>query len=255
MEFFDTHTHLQDKAFNQDRDRVIKRAADAGVKYLINVGDSLASSARAVVLAKTNKNLYASVGIHPHNAKYLHKETSESLQSLAKNKEVVAIGEIGLDFYRNFSPQEKQRKAFEKQLIIARELGLPVIIHTREAYSETFKILRKYQIKGVFHAFSSEKEDAKQALDMGFYIGIGGILTFKNSSLKDVVRFIPIEKIILETDAPYLAPSPMRGKRNEPAFLIYTAKFLSEIKNCSLEEVASITTRNARTLFLPKKCD
>ena len=250
MEFFDTHTHLQDEAFNQDRERVIKRAAELGVKYLINVGDSLASSTQAVVLAETYTNFYASVGIHPHNAKDLQEETSESLRYLAKHKKVVAIGEIGLDFYKNFSPAEKQREAFEEQLIIAQKLGLPVIIHTREAYSETFKILRKYQVKGVFHAFSSEKEDAEQVLDMGFYIGIGGILTFKNSSLRDVIRFIPIEKIVLETDAPYLAPSPMRGKRNEPAFLIYTAKFLSEIKNCSLEEVASTTTRNARTLFL-----
>ncbi len=250
MEFFDTHIHLQDKAFFQDREDVINRAFNNGINYLINVGDSLKSSEDAILLAKKYGNFYAAAGIHPHNAESFQNNMAEKLLHLAKDKKVVAIGEIGLDFYKDFSPEEKQKEVFEKQLIIAQELSLPVIIHTREAYIETFAILKKYQVKGVFHAFSSTREDAKKVLDMGFYIGIGGILTFKNSLLKDVLKFIPVDRIVLETDAPYLAPVPMRGKRNEPAFLIYTAKFLSEIKDITLEEVARITTKNARVLFL-----
>ena len=250
MEFFDTHIHLQDKAFSQDRNKVISRAFNNGIKYLINVGDSLKSSEDAILLAQKYENFYAASGIHPHNAKDFREDTTESLINLTKNTKVVAIGEIGLDFYKNFSPKEKQKEVFEKQLMIAQELNLPVIIHTREAYMETFEILKKYQVEGVFHAFSSTREDAERALDMGFYIGIGGILTFKNTLLKDVIKFIPINRIVLETDAPYLAPVPMRGKRNEPVFLIYTAKFLSETKNTPLEDIAYKTTQNAKKLFL-----
>jgi len=252
MEFFDTHTHLQDRVFDRDRKAVIDRAFNNGVQYFINVGDSLISSENAILLAKENKNCYAAIGIHPHNAADFQKDTIEKLLKLSKDKYVIAVGEIGLDFYKNISPGEKQIEVFEKQLLLTERLKLPVIIHTREAYLEVFNILKGHNLKGVFHAFSSNKEDAAKILDMGFYLGIGGILTFKNASLKDFIKFIPLNKIILETDAPYLAPYPMRGKRNEPAFIVYTAKYLSEIKNIDVEEIAHITTTNAIELFLNK---
>jgi TatD DNase family protein len=255
MKLIDTHAHLDFGRFKSDRERVIERAATAGVKAIINVGASLASSQAAVALAEAYPQIYAAVGVHPHDAKTLTGKLLEELRALALHPKVVAIGEIGLDFYRDLSPRDKQRQAFQQQLALASEIGKPVIIHDRDAHSEVMAILRRWiegdhQPAGVMHCFSGDLAMAQEAIELGFYISIAGPVTFKNARrLRELVRQLPLEKLLVETDCPYLTPHPHRGKRNDPAYVKLVAQEVARVKGLSLEEVARITSDNAQALF------
>jgi TatD DNase family protein len=255
MNLIDTHTHLDFPQFDDDRERVIERAANAGVRAIVDVGTDLASSQAAVALAEAYSQVYAAVGVHPHDAKTLTEEMLEELRALASHPKVVAVGEIGLDFYRDLSPRDKQRRAFQQQLALAREIGKPVIIHDREAHTEVMDILRhwvegSHKSVGVLHCFSGDLVMAQEAIELGFYISIAGPVTFKNARrLRELVRQLPLEKLLVETDCPYLTPQPHRGKRNEPAYVKLVAQEVARIKELSLEEVARITSDNAQALF------
>ncbi len=247
----DSHAHLEMKEFDCDREKVIERARQAGVGFVITVGTNLMLSRKAVELAERHENIYATVGIHPHDVVNTDNKTFDTLLELAHRKKVVAYGEIGLDFFRNISPQEKQLDLFGRQLELANELKLPVIIHDRDAHEQTLKMVKASSVRcGVFHCFSGDYNMAKQCIALGFYISVPGVVTYdKAKTIQDVVRHVPLSSILLETDAPYLAPIPHRGKRNEPSFIIHTAKKVAELKGVSLEEVAEATTRNAKSLF------
>jgi TatD DNase family protein len=255
MNLIDTHTHLDFPQFDGDREQVIERAANAGVKAIVNVGTDLASSRAAVALAEAYPQIYAAVGVHPHDAKTMTGETLEELRALASHPKVVAVGEIGLDFYRDLSPRDQQRQAFQQQLALAREVGKPVIIHDREAHKEVMAILRRWaegcqQPVGVLHCFSGDLAMAQEAIELGFYISIAGPVTFQNARrLRELIRQLPLEKLLVETDCPYLAPHPHRGKRNEPAYVKLVAQEVARIKGTSSEEVARITSDNAQALF------
>ncbi len=261
----DTHTHLDFPQFKSDRERVIERATTAGVRVIVDIGTDLASSQAAVALAEAYPQIYAAVGVHPHDAKTLTREMLEELTALAGHPRVVAIGEIGLDFYRDLSPRDKQRQAFQQQLALASEAGKPVVIHDRDAHAEVMATLRRwvegshkpsaisYKPVGVLHCFSGDLAMAQEAIELGFYISIAGPVTFKNARcLRELVRQLPLEKLLVETDCPYLAPHPHRGKRNEPAYVKLVAQEVARIKGLSLEEVARITSGNAQALFALK---
>jgi TatD DNase family protein len=247
----DSHAHLEMKEFDSDREEVIKLAKEAGVDFIITVGTNLVLSRKAVALAQGHETVYATIGIHPHDASKADKKTCESLKELAQRQKIVAYGEIGLDFFRNISSREKQIEVFRLQLELAEELNLPVIIHDREAHELTLKMVKASSVRrGVFHCFSGDYTMAKQCIDLGFYISVPGVVTFdKAKTIQDVVRRVPLSSLLLETDAPYLAPIPHRGKRNEPSFIIHTAKKVAELKGVPLEEVAQATTQNAKSLF------
>jgi len=248
----DSHAHLEMNDFDRDRDEVVRRAEDAGVNLIITVGTTLDDCRKAISIANTFKNVYAAVGIHPHEVKDIDETTYETLKVLAKMDKVVAFGEIGLDFFRNLSPRDVQIRRFEEQLELAGEIGLPIIIHDRDAHQETLKILEgwKGRHRGVIHCFSGDYRMAEKCLDMGFCISIPGAITFgKSEILQEVVRHISANNILVETDAPYLTPHPHRGKRNEPAYVVHTARKVAEIKGMSLEELTSMTYQNTKSLF------
>jgi TatD DNase family protein len=248
----DSHAHLEMNDFDRDRDEVIRRAENAGVDLIITVGTTLDDCRKAVSIANKYKNVYAAIGIHPHEVKDIDETTYETLKKLAKMDKVVAFGEIGLDFFRNLSPRDVQIRRFGEQLELASEIGLPIIIHDRDAHQETLEMLGGWKGKhrGVVHCFSGNYKMAEKCLEMGFFISIPGAITFgKSEKLQDVIRHIPVTDILVETDAPYLTPHPHRGKRNEPAYVIHTAKKVAEIKGLSLEELASVTYQNTRNVF------
>jgi TatD DNase family protein len=248
----DTPAHLQWRNFDKDREKVISRAKKAGVEYIINIGFDVDGSIKAIDLAEKHKGLYATVGIHPHNASQFNQKVLNKLRKLSENPKVVAIGEIGLDYYRNLSPRQAQKKAFEAQLLLAQELELPVVIHDREAHADILKILSKFQEKmtGIMHCFSGSKEMAEQCVKSNFYISFAGPITFPNShKLHEIAKWIKLNKILLETDSPWLAPQDMRGKRNEPAFLTFIAKKIAELKGISVNKLAEATTQNAKEIF------
>jgi TatD DNase family protein len=249
----DSHAHLEMKDFDRDRDRVIARAREAGVEYIITVGTTLPDIEKALQIAGENPSVYVALGIHPHEVKDIGGGDYDALRKFAREKKVVAFGEIGLDFYRNHSPREVQLERFRELLRLGKELRLPLVIHDREAHEETLRILEEEKNgswRGVFHCFSGDMEMARKVIQMGFCLSIPGTVTFKNSTVQqDVVRHIPLENILLETDCPYLAPEPYRGKRNEPAFVRKTAEKVAELKGLSLEDVARITSLNAKLLF------
>jgi TatD DNase family protein len=249
----DSHAHLEMKEFDSDREEVIKRAGNEGVDFIVTVGTNLKLSQKAVALAGQYENIYATVGVHPHDVAHTDENTWGSLTELvhANREIIVAYGEIGLDFFRNISPEEKQIEAFGRQLELARELNLPVIIHDRDAHEQTLKIVKASGVRrGVFHCFSGDYEMAGKCIDLGFYISIPGVVTFdKAKTIQDVVRRLPLSSMLLETDAPYLTPVPHRGKRNEPSFIVNTAKKVAEIKNIPWEEVAQATASNTMNLF------
>ena len=248
----DTHAHLQWASFDRDREKVVDRAQKADVKYIVNIGFDLDGSREAVKLAEKHDGLYATVGIHPHNASQLNENIMDELRKLSGNRKVVAIGEIGLDYYRNLSPKEAQRKAFEAQLLLAEELELPVVIHNREAHAETLEMLLKFEgrITGVMHCFSGSREMAQQCIKLGFYISFAGPVTFPNShKLHEIVKWISLDKVLLETDSPWLAPQDVRGKRNEPAFLPYIARRIATLKETPVDKLAEATTKNAKEIF------
>ena len=248
----DTHAHLQMKDYNQDRDEVIARAAEAGVMYIINASFDLPSSQQALKLAEEHENFYAAVGFHPHDAKSLDDKALESLQEMAKHPKVVAIGETGLDYYRDLSPRSVQKSVFEIQLQLAKEMNLPVIIHNRDAHEDTLRILQNYKdnIRGVMHCFSGDQDFADRCLNMGLYISFAGPVTFPNArELQQIAAKVPSDKFFIETDCPFLAPQFKRGKRNEPSYVKAIAKKISELRHTTLQQISQTTTANARTLF------
>jgi TatD DNase family protein len=250
----DTHCHLDMSAYNADCDQVVDAAYDLGVTRIITIGINIESSKKAVALADRYPGVYAAVGIHPHNAGEPSDDTwKHELKKLASHPKVVAYGEVGLDFVKKYAPVNKQLESFKQQVQTAKELNLPLIIHDREAHSETMDILKKerpYPAGGVVHCFSGDMRLAEAVLDLDFHISIPGIVTYNNAqTLQEVVKRMPLTSLLLETDGPFLAPVPERGKRNEPAFLLYTAAKIAEIKKLTLAEIARQTTRNAERLF------
>ena len=249
----DSHAHLDLPEFDNDRSEVIKRAKESGIDCILTIGINSESCSKAIELADSYDFIYASIGIHPHDAKDVNENTYTVLKSLANNKKVLAFGEIGLDFCRNLSPKGIQIKRFREQINLANELKLPVIIHNRDAHKETLEILKEEGAKnlgGIIHCFSGNYSMAKSCIDMGFYISIPGTITFpKAVELQEIVKKLPLSKIMIETDCPFLTPVPYRGKRNEPSFVRYVAEKIASLKDTSLEEVAEITSQNFRSLF------
>jgi TatD DNase family protein len=247
----DSHAHLEMKEFDSDRSEVIERAGLAGVDVIVTVGTNLSLSRKALSIAHQYENIYATIGVHPHDVAVARDKTFDDLRELARDPKVVAYGEIGLDYFRNISPREKQIEIFGKQLELATELKLPVIIHDRDAHEQTLQMVKSSGVRlGVFHCFSGDWALAGQCIDLGFYISIPGVVTFdKSKVLHDVVKHAPLDSILLETDCPYLTPVPHRGKRNEPSFIIHTAKKVAEIKGLAWEDVAQTAARNTKKLF------
>ncbi len=248
----DTHAHIDDEKFAEDRAEVIQRAIDSGVTRMINVGSDIKSSARSVKLAADYNEIYAAVGIHPQEAKTMMKSHDDLLASWAQLPKVVAIGEIGLDYYYENSEREIQKKVFIRQLDLARQMHLPVSIHDRDAHGDTMDILKKEGkgIIGVIHCFSGSWEMAHDLLRKGWFIGVDGPVTFKNAAkLPEIVQQVPLDRLLVETDSPYLAPVPKRGKRNEPAYVRHVAEKIAALRNMEFEAFAKATTENARHLF------
>ncbi len=253
MRLVDTHAHLNDKRFKHDLASVIERADAAGVERMIVCGFDLASSELATEIASKNDAVYATVGVHPHDASQYSPDLERRLVELSRRPKVIAIGEIGLDFHYDFSPQKAQFAAFEAQVALADKLGLPIVVHSRESNSEALQVLNGFagNIVGcVFHCFSGDEYFAADLLDEGFYIGVDGPITYPSAEkLREVVRICPLDRILIETDCPYMAPVPHRGKRNEPAYVRHVAEGIASVKARSVEDVAQITARNARDLF------
>jgi len=250
---FDTHAHLEDEKFEADVDEVIERAKDKGVSLILNVGYNLSHARMSVALAEKFDNIYAAVGLHPHDAKDAEKGLWDELYKLADHPKVVALGEMGLDYYWDNSPRDIQRDVFRHQIGMAKDLQMPIIIHDRDAHQDVLTIVkeeRASEVGGVFHAYSGSWEMAKEVLDLGFYISIGGPVTFKNArKILEVVEKVPLDSLLIETDCPYLTPHPYRGKRNEPGFVKLVAEKIAEIKKVSFEEVAVKTKTNGMKVF------
>ena len=246
---FDTHAHYDDKAFDSDREELLKKLFSESVAYIVNQGTDLKLSKYSISLAERYENMYCAVGIHPENITENSLAELEEIERLAGHPKAVAIGEIGLDYYWDI-PKEPQKVIFEKQLILANKLNMPVNIHDREAHGDVLEYLRKYKPKGILHSFSGSVEMARKIVKLGMYIGIGGVVTFKNARKSvEVVKDIPLERVVLETDCPYLSPVPFRGKRNNSGMIIYTAEKIAEIKNISVEEVLKETCENAKKVY------
>ncbi len=249
----DSHAHLDDRRFDRDRDMIIRKLQDNGIELAINIGADLKTSIASVSLAEKYKNIYAVVGIHPHSAKEMDDSTIEILRSFASREKVVAIGEIGLDFYRDLSPRDVQRKSFRDQLKLAKEVNLPVVIHSRDADQEVFDTLKQAQdgnLRGVLHCYSGSVELAMEFIKLGFYISLAGPVTFNNARVpKEVAKAVPLDKLLIETDSPYLTPEPYRGKRNEPIFTKYVAGTIADLRGISYQELAKATNRNTKELF------
>jgi TatD DNase family protein len=247
----DTHCHLDMREFDADREEVIRRARDAGVEALLTVGTDREGSIRAMEIAGQYDFVYASVGVHPHDAKDFTEHMYSDLIEWSKKQKVVAIGETGLDYHYDHSPREVQQEVFRQHLRLARETGLPVIIHSREAKEDTLRILRESGVNsGVLHCFSGDAAMAEEAMEMGFYISLAGPVTFKKAAgLREIARIVPDDYLLTETDAPYLSPEPFRGKRNEPAFMEYTLRHIAALRAISYDDAARITTLNAKRLF------
>lgn len=252
---FETHAHYDDDKYNEDREELLKRVHESGVSPIINVGASIESTKRTIELANSHDYIYAAVGIHPSDIGGLNEESFEWLNEQTKLERVVAVGEIGLDYYwdKEADVQKAQRYWFARQMDMARDTGLPVIIHSRDAAEDTMKVMKECNAKdvpGVVHCYSYSKEMAREFIKMGYYIGVGGVVTFKNAKkLVETVEDIPIEKILLETDCPYMAPEPHRGTRNDSSNIPYVIEKIAQIKRISKEEVERITEENAYNLF------
>lgn len=251
---FESHAHYDDEKFNEDREMLIKSLPENEVEYVVNVGSSIESCHTTVELVKKYDFFYAALGVHPNEVQHITAESFKWLENEIKNNQKVrAVGEIGLDYYWNEPEPAVQKIWFERQIELARSVKLPMVIHSRDAAKDTYDImsaLRCNEIGGVIHCFSYSAEEAKKYLDMGFYIGIGGVVTFKNAKkLIEVAQYVPMDRILLETDCPYLAPEPNRGKRNSSLNLKYVAAKIAEIMNISYEEVVKITNQNARRMY------
>lgn len=247
----DSHAHLNDPRFADDLEAVVERAKNAGVHTIINIGYDLESSRRAVQLAEEFPGLWAVVGLHPHDAKLWDKKMEAELKCLAGHSKVVAVGEIGLDYHYDNSPRPHQKQAFQAQLALCSELGLPAVIHSRDAAQDTLGVIEQFpQVPCLLHCYSGSWETSRIYQEMGHVFSFGGPVTFKNARrLRDVVKRIPPERILAETDCPYLTPHPHRGKRNEPAYLVYVLEKLAEIHELSVEEMIRLTEENTKKFF------
>lgn len=250
---FDTHAHYDDEAFDGDREELFAQMKEIGIDFVVNIGANMASSRETVRMCGQYPFLYGAVGIHPTDAQELNEAAWEELKQLSGREKIVAIGEIGLDYYWPEPDRKIQKTALEAQIQLAKEVKLPIVIHSRDAARDTADILHALHAgdcKGVIHCFSYGKEMAREFLDMGFYLGVGGVVTFKNAKkLKETVEYAPLERILLETDCPYLAPVPYRGKRNSSLYLPYVAEEIARIKNIPYEEVLAVTMQNAKTMY------
>jgi TatD DNase family protein len=249
----DSHSHLEMPDFKKDLEEVIQRAKASGVGYIFTVGTEARDWRKALEIAHSHPSIYAILGVHPHNAKEIGDQTYSILKELCQDEKVKAYGEIGLDFFRNLSPRDVQLKRFREQIGLAKELGLPIVVHDREAHQETLEVLKSEKAEecgGIIHCFSGDYEMAVACLEMGFYLSIPGSITFTNAErLREIVGRLPLESLLVETDAPFLAPVPFRGKRNEPSYVQYTAQKVAEIKKVSFEKVAEVTTENALRIY------
>ena len=248
---FETHAHLNDPAFDEDREELILGLPQKGIEAVMNVGCCLESSGDCIALAEKYPFVYASVGSHPDSADEVNEEVLEKYRQMASHPKVKAIGEIGLDYYYETIPREIQQKAFRMQMQLAKELNMPVIVHERNAHDDGMRIVKEFPgVTGVFHCYSGSAEMARQLVNMGWYIGFTGVLTFKNArKAVETAESIPLERIVLETDCPFMAPEPFRGKRNDPGYLYRMAERLAEIRGISVEEVCEVTTANAKALY------
>ncbi|MBU9728310.1 TatD family hydrolase [Diplocloster modestus] len=250
---FESHAHYDDEAFDEDREELLGKMQQQGIEYIINIGANIDSSKKTVELTEKYPFLYGAVGVHPSDTAELDEQKIGWLKLQCERPKIVAVGEIGLDYYWDEPERPVQRKWFCRQLDLAREVKLPVVIHSRDAAKDTLTIMKEMhaeEIGGVVHCFSYSKEMAEEYLKLGFYIGVGGVVTFNNAKkLKEAVEFLPMDKILLETDSPYLTPVPNRGKRNSSLNLPYIARQIAELKGISYEQVVEITNRNARKLF------
>ena len=247
---FDSHAHYTDKAFNEDRENMLGSLRESGVCGVINCGADIESSLLSLELAKEYPFIYAACGVHPEEVETVDTDYIDTLRNLAKNEKCVAIGEIGLDYYWRQDTKSQQKEMFENQIILAKELNLPIIVHDREAHNDTLEILKKHKPKGVLHCFSGSVETAKEVLKLGMYIGLGGAVTFKNArKAVEVAEMLPLDRLLLETDCPYMAPVPMRGKRNNSTYISYIAEKIAEIKGVDPQTVLDVTAENTKKLF------
>jgi TatD DNase family protein len=251
--FIDSHAHIDGDDFDTDRKEVIERAHAIGVSTILNVGTGDPHSGaleRAVELGKAHESIYTAIGTHPHDARHYDDAAEAKIKNLINNEHVIAWGEIGLDFHYDNSPRDVQLDVFKRQLLAARECDLPVVIHTREAEAETFDILQSTECRGVFHCFSGSMELAQKAIELGFMISFSGIVTFKKADeLREVAKQVPLDRLLIETDCPYLTPIPYRGKRNEPAYVVEVARCLAGLHGVEMEEMGRITSENFNRFF------
>lgn len=249
----DTHCHLASDAYSADRGDVLARAWDAGLSHIVAIGESPGAADTCLALAAQDSRVAVVTGVHPHDASTWSQQEATRLEAMLRDPRVVAIGEMGLDYHYDHSPRDRQHEAFEAQLAIAHALGLPVVIHAREADEDVARVLRAWPaVPAILHSFSSGPALLRAGLDLGHYVSFSGMVTFRNWTLDDAVRSVPLDRLLLETDGPYLAPVPMRGKRNEPAFVQYTAARIAEVRGLDVQELINATDRNAGRIFGPR---
>ena len=247
---FDTHAHYDDSRFDEDRDELLSSLCSKGVTNIINCGCDYKSCLTTLELAEKYDFIYAALGVHAHKAEESTEEDFRKIKALYSHKKVVAVGEIGLDYHYDFSPRERQIEVFEKQIVLAKELDLPIIVHDRESHEDTMNLLKKHRPKGVVHCFSGSVEMAKEVVKLGMYIGLGGAVTFKNARKPiEVAEYLPIDYLLLETDAPYMTPVPFRGQRCDSAHIAYTAEKIAEVKGMDTQELIDKCNENSRRLF------
>lgn len=253
LEFFDTHCHIDEPRFDEDRSAVLLRMAENNVTACVCVGSDMETSRRSMAFAKSTPSVYAAVGIHPHEAQYYRPEDCDTLAAWFGEEKVVAIGEIGLDYYYDHSPREAQKIAFEAQLDLACRIGAPAILHVRDAHGDTLDILRSRKSSlptGIIHCYSGSLESAREYVTLGFYIALGGAVTFKKApNLWEVAKGLPLDRLLIETDSPYLSPEPFRGRRNEPAYVVHVAERIAALRGEDVEHIAAATTENARRVY------
>ena len=247
---FDTHAHYDDSWFDEDRDNTLSFIKESGVSAVINCSCDYKSSLTTLALSEKYDFIYAALGVHPECSKEIILKDTEIIKPLYDKQMVVAVGEIGLDYHYDETPRELQKEVFEKQIILAKELDLPIIVHDREAHEDTMEILKKYKPKGVLHCFSGSTEMAKEIIKLGMYIGLGGVVTFKNARKSvEVAEMLPVDCLLLETDCPYMAPVPFRGKRCDSSLIAYTAEFIANLKRIEAQTLIDVCNSNAKSLF------